>query len=973
MMRFFESAAEAALVRRAQAGQREAFAALVDRYLPLVHSLALAHTGRIHDADDIAQETFLRALERLATLREPRLFASWLAAIARNLAMDTHRERARIAPGAVPETAVEPAYDRTEIHALVHEKLDALDPQSREILWLHYYGGYSVRAAARHLGIQAEAAKKRLQRARAALGAEIMTSLAPDAAVWIAKRQLVLAAIAKAPTAESAAVAQSAIGAATLPFAVKLAAGLAATGAIVTAAIFAALPDAPPAPTRAIAQAPAASSAEPAPPPPAPIPATAAALASSPTVIEVVENEPAAPAAAGSTVRVSGKVVDRRGLPIPGIRINHQYHEYVPGESRSKPTQTLRSTVSGADGAYALEVSYGVEHSLRLESGDGFKESSHHLIFSSDEPRDDLDFILEGEYAHRIEGVVLAPDGTPCPDVSVGGKEPQCYAQSDENGRFTLLGLELGERPALRAEKRGVGSVDFGQIAAGTYDVVIQLGAPYAIAGRVTYPDGSPVTEFDVYPRFTSGMHAQVHKEGWSAVSDPEGRFRIDGLTGDTNGVSARAAGYAPTAVFLDASHGAPIEDAVIRLEPESRIAGRVTTPEGVPIEGAAIRVSWAALRVSWAYEPDRESAGVEVYSDADGRYRIAGLGAGEYPLKATAPGKKSKRQYIAVSAEEEVVLDWVMAPGGSITLRFLQDGKPVAGEVQISNSGVSPMLSSRGIPKRNFDDPLDYSVVQKSYETGVAVFDDLPEQTYYILARIDTPDKRNAGFGFTGFGGNGAPPGVKVLNVLLGPGESFERDLEFEAGSRVAGLGQKGGSRIAGLVQNCGVPVSGATVSAVVETAGVEERFRTNTDGTGRFVLDNIPDGAVRMSVHYQLQAASMIAISRHIHLAPGETRVEDFDRSDTGELDATCDADTGLGRQVHVLVLLPGVDIPDLRLADHTWGVICRYSATGSLNRPRLEAGAYRLVAMGRDNMLIAGPVDIEIRPGETTRVEF
>ena len=50
MMRFFESAAEAALVRRAQAGQREAFAALVDRYLPLVHSLALAHAGRIHDA-----------------------------------------------------------------------------------------------------------------------------------------------------------------------------------------------------------------------------------------------------------------------------------------------------------------------------------------------------------------------------------------------------------------------------------------------------------------------------------------------------------------------------------------------------------------------------------------------------------------------------------------------------------------------------------------------------------------------------------------------------------------------------------------------------------------------------------------------------------------------------------------------------------------------------------------------------------
>lgn len=967
MLRLFESAAEAALVRRAQAGQREAFAVLAERYLPLVHSLALAHTGRIHDADDIAQETFLRALERLASLREPRRFSQWLAAIARNLAMDAHRERARIAPGAVPETAVEPAYDRAEIHALVHEKLDALDPPSREILWLHYYGGYSVRAAAGHLGIQTEAAKKRLQRARAALGAEIMTSLAPDAALWIAKRQLVLAAVAKAPSPEIVATAQTGVAMA-LPLTAKLAAGLAATGAVVTATLFAAMPDAPPAPTPTIAQAPAASSAEPAPPPPAPIPATAAALASSPTVIEVVENEPAAPAAAGSTVRVSGKVVDRRGLPIPGVRINDLYFEFEPGSSSSKPAQIMNSTVSGVDGAYSIEVGNGISRALALENGHGFKERSHHHLINSSEPRNDLDFILEGEYAHRIEGVVLAPDGTPSPDVSVAGKEPKCFAKTDEHGRFALLGLELGERPALSAEKRGFGYVVFGNVAAGTYDVVIQLGAPNSIAGRVIYPDGSPVTEFEIFPHSHTDPDPTRRRDGWVSIRDPEGRFLVERLTGEYMGVTAWTPGYARTGVRHEFRPGQFIEDVVIRLTPQSRLVGRITTPDGNPIEGAAVCTT--------ADSPlhalnERLDQGAPAITDADGRYALGNLAAGTLRFKAAAPGKKSKFQVIALAEASDTVIDWVMAPGGSITVRLLMNGKPAAGKVTISNRRHSRMASSQ-FPIASFDGSRRYCVLDRSAPDGLIEFEDLPEDTYYVRARLLDESAAAAVQQFGGLDMSEHLPGVQSFSVTLGPGEAVVKDFEFG-----------GEAVIVGTVFHGAAPIEAANVTAWIDSDGVERMMQSQTDAQGRYRFDAVPAGRIRLTAGYALQDGDDIRIPRHFHLERGQTHAEDFDGAQLGTLVATCAEAIGQDHAM-ALALFPGAEIPVERRVAGQWGVAAQFSIIkelgvlgnigfGAISRPRLEAGAYRLVAVGQRGALIAGPVDIEIRPGETTRVEF
>ena len=81
---------EATIVQAARSGDRAAFARLHERYAPMVHGIALARVPP-PDAADVVQEAFLHALERMRFLRDDGAFGPWIAAIARNLAIEFHR------------------------------------------------------------------------------------------------------------------------------------------------------------------------------------------------------------------------------------------------------------------------------------------------------------------------------------------------------------------------------------------------------------------------------------------------------------------------------------------------------------------------------------------------------------------------------------------------------------------------------------------------------------------------------------------------------------------------------------------------------------------------------------------------------------------------------------------------------------------------------------------------------------------
>jgi len=87
--------ADAAAVRAMLAGDRSAFGDLYDRHARWVRAALYGETRNLTQAQDLAQEVFLRAYQRLGDLREPDRFGSWLMGIARTTALEWRRRQAR--------------------------------------------------------------------------------------------------------------------------------------------------------------------------------------------------------------------------------------------------------------------------------------------------------------------------------------------------------------------------------------------------------------------------------------------------------------------------------------------------------------------------------------------------------------------------------------------------------------------------------------------------------------------------------------------------------------------------------------------------------------------------------------------------------------------------------------------------------------------------------------------------------------
>jgi RNA polymerase sigma factor (sigma-70 family) len=164
---------EPELVRRAQGGDAQAFAALVQRYERTALSIAFAVLADGAAAGDCAQEAFVRAWQRLAGLGDAARFAPWLCGIVRNAAIDMQR-RALVRAGALAKPSAQQPFapnpldelDRREQFQQLAEALAALDDVSRTIVVLRYYEGLSSRQIGELLALAPSAVDMRLSRAR---------------------------------------------------------------------------------------------------------------------------------------------------------------------------------------------------------------------------------------------------------------------------------------------------------------------------------------------------------------------------------------------------------------------------------------------------------------------------------------------------------------------------------------------------------------------------------------------------------------------------------------------------------------------------------------------------------------------------------------------------------------------------------------------------------------------------------------
>jgi RNA polymerase sigma-70 factor (ECF subfamily) len=166
---------DAAAVARARGGDEEAFRLLVDRHSRGIYRLAFRMTGRPEDAEDVVQETFVRAYRQLSRFESRSNFGTWLYRIGFNCSIDYMRSRPR-RETAEPVEALErlsgadgPDADDLvfagEIGARVREALQELSPQERAAFLMRHYHGCSIEEICRALDLKSNAAKHSIFRA----------------------------------------------------------------------------------------------------------------------------------------------------------------------------------------------------------------------------------------------------------------------------------------------------------------------------------------------------------------------------------------------------------------------------------------------------------------------------------------------------------------------------------------------------------------------------------------------------------------------------------------------------------------------------------------------------------------------------------------------------------------------------------------------------------------------------------------
>jgi len=163
---------DANLVARVRRGDRTAAGTLAERYLRACRAVALAVTGEPADAEDVCQDAFVAAVERIDDCRYPDRFGAWLLQIVRNRARDHLRSRAR---AVLPIDRVEIASARASPEAeAVREDAAArllgairtLPEERREVLLLHDLEGWTHREIAERMGLPPGTVRSHLHHAR---------------------------------------------------------------------------------------------------------------------------------------------------------------------------------------------------------------------------------------------------------------------------------------------------------------------------------------------------------------------------------------------------------------------------------------------------------------------------------------------------------------------------------------------------------------------------------------------------------------------------------------------------------------------------------------------------------------------------------------------------------------------------------------------------------------------------------------
>jgi RNA polymerase sigma-70 factor, ECF subfamily len=167
-----EASSDRAVVERARAGERAAMTELHGRYAKMIHAIVLARVPA-RDADDLAQDVFVRAMVELGSLRDADAFGRWVATIARNAAADHRRRKKPVVDldeehGATPARAVDSVRAREVLGAI-----GRLPEAYREVLLMRLCEGMTGPEIAARAGLTPGSVRVNLHRGMALLREEL--------------------------------------------------------------------------------------------------------------------------------------------------------------------------------------------------------------------------------------------------------------------------------------------------------------------------------------------------------------------------------------------------------------------------------------------------------------------------------------------------------------------------------------------------------------------------------------------------------------------------------------------------------------------------------------------------------------------------------------------------------------------------------------------------------------------------------
>ena len=669
------------VIRRVLAGDHDSFRVIVDRYTRAIRGVALAYLGNAADAEDVVQDTFLRAFQAREKLAGTPNLGAWLVTVAKNRCYDLLRKRNREAT--VPEGVLAPKAatahpERDEIYRMLWSEVHQLEPEAREVLLLYYFSRKRIRAIASLLEITPDAAAKRLQRARAALGERIVDTIGREFAAEPKRKDStqrvmgVLAMHAPGFSGQAASAKTGTLGglAAFTKPAFVAALLLAGASVFLVAGHRRSAPSTPPEPAVIATEEQSANVP----------PATDETPAEGAETVAPPENDQAPEAVLGT---IHGVVIDEHATPQAGIRVVVRPRD--PSSQDEEPP-VLADTQSDAEGRFHFDGlrlvgrSTGYLRALEVRAEDGDRLGQ---IFVEDDPWNRKRFVELPVYRrYGISGVVTDPDGTPVAGAYVAAQSsvdvPTTWtvyggpgALTDADGRFSLKELLPGAC-TVSVRKVGFERLESPPYPEGSKDLhlTLQPEGTGVIAGRVV--DAATAAGLEGILVTTGKGSDKTDAQGEfviSAVAEGEYSLRLAG------GALALAHPPVPVTVAADSR----VEGVRLAATPGAVVSGRILLERnGRPLPGSSVY----AKKASESYRYPAEA-------DAEGHYRIEGLPSGAYELKlGYRPFPEVSRELEVEVAKTYEHIDLVVEPGHRVAGIVVDSaGAPVQGATVLALS----------------------------------------------------------------------------------------------------------------------------------------------------------------------------------------------------------------------------------------------------------------------------------------------